>query len=326
MADSGPGGRQRLRDRREYETKQAFSGKFPPHWTNADVKGLLHAMQGRICAYCGMITNGLDVEHFRPKGAIDDEEAHGGYWWLAYECSNYLLGCTVCNRIRKKTSFPLLLGATRCTYPTRDMIAAEGRVLLDPVEDPVEEWLTIDPHDVTGRLIPNPALNPGERLRVQEAVDLFGLNLDLVRSQRSKAYEEAARAVVEERWDDLRQNAMRHRPHSLAARIILQRKAPERLPRADEEMKDLVDSLWRDLRTQVYEIRDLRTRGRTIRPVDERQLHTLGWALVVLRSDPPAGDPSTADAYLGELLEHEEAETRTEILELFRELQTSELI
>jgi uncharacterized protein (TIGR02646 family) len=322
MADGGPGGRRRLSDRKEYEETATVPVSFPPYWAKSDVKGLLHAMQGRICAYCGMGTSGLDVEHFRPKGAIEDDEDHGGYWWLAYECSNYFLGCTVCNRNRKKTSFPLLASATRCTYYTRGTIAMEGRVLLDPAEDPIEEWLTIGLEDVTGRLVPNPGLNAAERSRVQYAIDLFGLNLDAeVRAQRSKAYEEAARAAVEERWDELRQRAMRHRPHSLAARIVLQRKAPEHLPSAEDEMKDLVDSLWESLRLLAGEIHDLRTRAKPIRPIDERQLHTLGWALVVLQSDPPAGDPEAAEGYMGELLKHEEPEMRTEILALFRVLR-----
>ena len=178
MADSGAGGRRRLGDRMEYAQATTVPVVFPGHWTRPDVKGLLHAMQGRICAYCGMSTNGLDVDHFRPKGAIEDDEAHGGYWWLAYECSNYFLGCTVCNRSRKKTRFPLVPGAVRCTYETRDALAAERRILLDPAEDPVEEWLTIDRADVTGRLIPNLGLDASARARVQDAIDLFGLNLD----------------------------------------------------------------------------------------------------------------------------------------------------
>lgn len=322
MADSGPGGLRRLRDRQEYEQTATVPVRFDPHWTKPDVKGSLHAMQGRVCAYCGMGTSGLDVEHFRPKGAIEDDEAHGGYWWLAYECSNYFLGCTVCNRTRKRTRFPLFPGATRCTYDTRDTIAAEKRVLLDPAEDPVEEWLTIDRDDVTGKLIPNPGLGAGQRSRVQDAIDLFGLNLDPeVRVQRSKAYEDAARAAVGQRWDDLRRSAMRHRPHSLAARTVLQRVAPERLPGAEEEMRDLVDLLWGDLRTLLKEIRSLGARGKTPSPVDERRLQALGWGLFVLRSDPPAGDRATADAYLGELLTGEEAEIGTKIVTLFASLQ-----
>lgn len=139
MADSGPGGRRRLSDRLEYESNRTLPVTFPKHWSRPDVRGLLHAMQGRICAYCGMSTSGLDVEHFRPKGSIEGDEAPGGYWWLAYESSNYFLGCTVCNSKRKRASFPLLPDATRCTYATRVAIASEGRLLLDPAEDPIEE-------------------------------------------------------------------------------------------------------------------------------------------------------------------------------------------
>ena len=311
MADSGVGGRRRLGDRVEYERTGRAPVGFTAHWTNPDVKGLLHAMQGRICAYCGRSSNGLDVEHFRAKGPIDDDEAHGGYWWLAYECSNYFLCCTVCNRARKRTSFPLLPGTARCTYQNRVAITTEARVLLDPSVDPVEEWLTIDQDDLTGRLVPNPSLNTGDRSRVQDAIDLLGLNLDPeVRSQRSKAYEEAARAAVEERWEELQRCAMRHHPHSLAARILLQRVAPELMPSVEDEMRDLVNSLWNDLRMLISETQDLRGRGKTIRPVDKRQICALGWALIVLRTDPPTGDSAATDAYLGELLMREEASSK----------------
>lgn len=320
MADSGPGGRRRLGDRLEYEQAAAVPTTFPAHWTKPDVKGLLLAMQGRICAYCDIATNGLDVEHFRPKGAIQEDQAHAGYWWLAYESFNYFLGCTNCNRTRKKASFPLLPMAARCTYETRGTLSLEARLLLDPANDPVEEWLTIDWGDLSAKLIPNPILEVRERSRVQEAIDLFGLNLDAeVRSQRSKAYEEAARAAAEERWDDLRQMAMRHRPHSLAAKTILQTVAPERLPNPGEEVRDLLGSLWKDLRTLVGEIRDLRARGKAPGPVDERQLHALSWAVIVLRTYP-TGDATTAESYLGELLERESAEIRAEIVALFRGL------
>jgi hypothetical protein len=110
---------------------------------------------------------------------------------------------------------------------------------------------------------------------------------------------------------------MRHRPHSLAARIILKRVAPDRLSSAEEEMRDLVNSLWKEPRTLVNEIGSLRSRTKVPSPVDERQLHALSWALVVLRSDPPAGDTGAADAYLGELLKRETAEIRAEIVRLF---------
>jgi hypothetical protein len=85
-------------------------------------------------------------------------------------------------------------------------------------------------------------------------------------------------------------------------------------------MRDLIDSLWEELRTLVCEVLDLRARGKSVRPLDQRQLHVLGWALIVLQADPPAGDPAAVGAYLGELLDHERPEIKTQILGLFRVL------
>jgi hypothetical protein len=187
---------------------------------------------------------------------------------------------------------------------------------LDPAEDAVEEWLTIDWDTATAKLMPNPALGEGERSRAQYIIDLLGLNIDPeVRSQRSKAYEEAAQAAIEQRWDDLRQSAMRHRPHSLAARTILQRVAPERLPSAEEEMGDLADLIWSDLRMLVSGSQDLRAR-RPPSPFDERQLQALCWALVVLQSDAVA-----VTEHLADLLEREPADIRVGIVTLFRDLR-----
>jgi uncharacterized protein (TIGR02646 family) len=315
MLDSGTGGRRRLGDRNHYEQTGTVRVPFPPYWTEPDVKGLLYAMQGSVCAYCGMEIT-LDVDHFRPKGAVDGDQSHGGYWWLAYECSNYLLACAVCNR-RKRSRFPILPGATRCTYHLRSAIAEEKRVLLEPSEDSIEEWLTLDQANVDGRLVPNPNLSGDDRGRVQEVIKLFRLNRDarLMRA-RSNAYELATRAAADQRWDDLRRSAMRHRPHSLAARVVLERTAPERLPSAEDEMLDLIDSLFDDLRMLLKE-----RKGRGPNPIDERELREFVWALVVLRNDPPAGDPAATTEYLARLLEREQSETQEEIVRLFGECQ-----
>jgi hypothetical protein len=197
-------------------------------------------------------------------------------------------------------------------------MGTEKRVLLEPSEDPVEEWLKLDQPDVTGRLVPNPNLAADDRQRVKFVIDFFRLNRDpRLRRSRSNAYELAARAAAEQRWDDLRRSAMRHRPHSLAARVVLEKVAPERLPSAEDEMLDLIDSLWSDLRLLLNE-----GRARAPNPVDERELHEFVWALIVLRNDPPAGDPASTAEYLSRLLEREQAETQKEIVRLFRECAT----
>lgn len=321
MADGGLGGRRRLGDRQSFENTAIVPTTFPSYWTKPDVKGYLYAMQGRICAYCGLAASGLEVEHFRPKGAIGADPAHGGYWWLAYESANYFLSCTACNGARKRTDFPLLPGQIRTAYVSRAKIAEEGRIFLDPSEDPVEEWLTIEPDDLTAEIVPSPSLGANERLRVQQAIDHLGLNLDAeVRTQRSKAYEAATRAAVEQRWAELRRGAMRHSPHSLVARLVLQRTAPDRLPDAEEEVRSLIEMLWGNLLVLLQTMRGLRSRGRAASPVDERQTNTLIWALIIIRSDPPADDSAAVDDFLAELLRRAETADREEIVSLFRNL------
>jgi len=86
-------------------------------------------------------------------------------------------------------------------------------------------------------------------------------------------------------------------------------------------MRDLVDLLWADLGILVRELQSLKARGKVPSPVDERQLRALGWALAVLRSDPPAGDSATVDGYFAELLRGESAEISAEVLTLFRDLR-----
>ncbi|MER9353633.1 hypothetical protein NKI61_10060 [Mesorhizobium sp. M0514] len=56
------------------------------------------------CAYCESYyssTAPVDIEHFRPKGAIEGQTGPG-YWWLAMEWTNLLPSCIDCNRRRKQ--------------------------------------------------------------------------------------------------------------------------------------------------------------------------------------------------------------------------------
>ena len=72
------------------------------------------------CAYCeGQIHNSGDIDHYRPRRAVEDEDGnrvmvnsngeervpHPGYYWLAYEWSNLLYACSDCNRINKEKAW-----------------------------------------------------------------------------------------------------------------------------------------------------------------------------------------------------------------------------
>lgn len=69
------------------------------------------------CAYCERICK-ADIEHYRPKKKVSNEEDHDGYYWLCYEWSNLIPSCITCNRDGgKHNKFPIL--GTRVNEPPK---------------------------------------------------------------------------------------------------------------------------------------------------------------------------------------------------------------
>jgi len=112
------------------------------NWSDPAVRGALLAMHGFACAYCQHALpydHPGDVEHFRPKSI---------YPWLKYAYDNYFLSCNTCNSGRKRTEFPLARGVP-ASYPARDRLPDEERLLLDPCLDPVDSVVKVDTDDLT---------------------------------------------------------------------------------------------------------------------------------------------------------------------------------
>jgi uncharacterized protein (TIGR02646 family) len=124
------------------DDKLNFDGEI---YGDATVKSALMAAQHGKCAFCeqrAFEARYLDVEHFRPKGAVRQSRASArsarGYWWLAYEWTNLLLACEQCNTDFKGELFPLADPGTRATTPEADL-SREAPLLVDPSsEDPTE--------------------------------------------------------------------------------------------------------------------------------------------------------------------------------------------
>ena len=110
------------------------------------VREVLRQAQNRKCCFCegkfDAFASG-DVEHYRPKGAVRQDESAAvlkpGYFWLAYTWENLYWCCQTCNRSHKRDLFPLQDRAKRARSDT-DCLADELPHILDPggPEDPVE--------------------------------------------------------------------------------------------------------------------------------------------------------------------------------------------
>ena len=115
-------------------------------YAHKSVKDMLKNAQYGKCCFCEGKSNAFapkDVEHYRPKGAVRQDENSSvlkpGYFWLAYSWQNLYWCCQFCNRSHKRDYFPLRDPAKRARSHS-DNLAEEEPLIVDPggADDPRE--------------------------------------------------------------------------------------------------------------------------------------------------------------------------------------------
>lgn len=165
-------------------------------WRHA--KSWLEPLAGAKCWYCESAVGRFDnpVDHFRPKGAVKERADHPGYWWLAFEWSNYRYACGWCNSFRrshrgptsggKHDYFPLLDEATRAATDA-DSLAGEFPLLLDPARPGDAEHLWFD---LTGKPVASPMCGQEKdslpHLRVDTTIRLLHLDEEFLTERRKQ--------------------------------------------------------------------------------------------------------------------------------------------
>lgn len=73
--------------------------EFSYLWRDKKLKEALKLLSNDRCWYseCSLEGHEIDVDHFRPKGAINGVTGPA-YWWRAFSPENYRLSCVFCNR------------------------------------------------------------------------------------------------------------------------------------------------------------------------------------------------------------------------------------
>lgn len=168
-----------------------------------DAKPALEQECGKKCWYCESIATRSDnaVDHFRPKGRVNEAPDHGGYRWLAFEWKNFRYACTFCNSRRrdhatggaggKADRFPLLEEDTR-VYAEPGDCGLEKIALLDPC-DP-DDFRLLGCRWEDGKSCP--AINDEEvEHRVKVTVDIFHLNYTNLRNDRRRVCAEFQAAL-----------------------------------------------------------------------------------------------------------------------------------
>lgn len=154
-------------------------------YAHNDVKNALRLAQYDKCAFCESKITHIgygDVEHFRPKAAVrqnelDDLESPG-YYWLAYEWTNLFLSCQLCNQRFKRNCFPLRHPNFRARSP-RHKLQKESPLLIDPSADYPEKHLTFVGESAV-------AMNGSEKGKV--TIEVLGLDRAELLERRLKRH------------------------------------------------------------------------------------------------------------------------------------------
>jgi len=160
------------------------------------------AFRGK-CAYCERDIHNQygDVEHYRPECSVTDihrkpvtrqqgeeVETHPGYYWLAYEWTNLLPACEICNRPSTQFTKGRLIGKWD-RFPIRGERAwgpgqeeYEEPLLLNPVKDEPSEYLIFERN---GLIVEK---NGDERGKT--TIEVLGLNENGLTDRRSERYKD----------------------------------------------------------------------------------------------------------------------------------------
>lgn len=122
------------------EKKHALIDRYKDHWRKPELVNWLSDLNFKKCWYTETKFGGdyQEIEHYRPKKGTKDIDgnvlvSHPGYYWLAFELSNYRLCKSRPNR-KKGTFFPIVderFRASSNAHSWRD----ETPFFLDPLKE-----------------------------------------------------------------------------------------------------------------------------------------------------------------------------------------------
>ena len=170
----------------------------------ADVRTSLEMLFHGKCAYCETTyaaSAPVDIEHYRPKGAVAEDSAHGGYWWIAMSWDNLLPSCIDCNRQRgqvlvepssslatlaatakpvvsqsgKKDSFPLAATGVRQLAEEIEFTREQALLLNPCIDDPATCLMySFDAAHPAGLILPTGEVE--QQIRGAVSIQIYGLN------------------------------------------------------------------------------------------------------------------------------------------------------
>ena len=174
---------EKLKELNDHDERKKLIKKNSGMWK--ELKSWLTELSYNKCWYSEAkeIVSDYHVDHFRPKNRAKelDGTPREGYWWLAFDWSNYRIAGAICNSLHcsadgdtqgKADFFPLKDGSPVAISPTCNL---EDEVIyfLDPTNPNDPSLLTFDESGY-----PQPAARKGtwEHERAKESIKHFHLD------------------------------------------------------------------------------------------------------------------------------------------------------
>ena len=184
-----------------------------------EVKGALGEISWEKCWYSESKNPGSDknVDHFRPKGSVEEDREHDGYWWLAFDWRNFRYSSQWCNQKRndrvngtrggKGDRFPLRPGSSRARHEG-ERLDEEEPMLLDP-SDP-EDWKLLC-FRIDGHPTPSRPMGTIEYERALVSIEVYHLHCKPLVDDRREVASRVRRVVeqLEQFRRDISEHGMR---------------------------------------------------------------------------------------------------------------------
>lgn len=183
--------KQKLENATNIEERRAIIKKHESLW--GEIKEWLLSFSHNKCWYTEARNDSshYEVEHFRPKKWSDD--SFEGYWWLAFEWTNYRICGNAPNR-KKGPFFPIQPESRRASSTNRHHVEDELNTLLDPTDPTDPLFLSFDE---SGNCKVDPRYDGWEKERATTSIDRYGLNhLPQLREGRQRVWLEC-RAILD---------------------------------------------------------------------------------------------------------------------------------
>lgn len=162
--------KQKLENATTLEERRNIIDKNRPLW--GELKEWLLGFSSNKCWYTEARNDSAyyEIEHFRPKKWSND--SFEGYWWLAFEWTNYRICGNATNR-KKGAFFPIQSESRRASSENRHLVEDELNTLLDPT-DPADPLFLF--FDESGNCKVDPRYDGWEKERATTSIDRYGLN------------------------------------------------------------------------------------------------------------------------------------------------------